>query len=51
MRMKNSFTVFEQSNLVAKDCANDFSKEDQWKCLFPKYNIKYVKTPFILVAD
>lgn len=37
--------------MISKDCARDFAKEDQWKCVFPQYSIKYVKTPFVLAAD
>ena len=50
-RLKTAFYAFNESNLVPKDCAKQFDKENQWKCIYPEYRLKYVKTPFILIAD
>lgn len=50
-RMKTAFYSFNESNLVTNDCAKQFDKADQWKCIYPEYRLKFVKTPFILITD
>lgn len=37
--------------MVPESCAKEFDKSSQWKCVFPSYRFKYVKTPFVLIAD
>lgn len=50
-RFKMAFENFNGSALVEESCSKDFDQENQWKCLFPEYRYKYIKTPFVLIAD
>jgi len=50
-RMKSAFYQFNEQPFIPKDCSQSFDKENQWKCIYPEYRMKFVKTPFIMVAD
>jgi len=50
--IKKAYEVHKPSAaLASQDCENSFDKKDQWKCFLSEYRLRFVKTPFVLIAD
>lgn len=54
-RMKQQYNLFqvsdEEDKFIPSDCAANFDKENQWKCIYGQFAMKYLKTPYVMIVD
>lgn len=42
---------FDVESIISDECKAAYSQENEWRCIFGQYRMKFIKTPFLLLAD